>query len=476
MLSCSGYSGSKVSSWTDIIMKILLINPPYSNEERYGKLAQFGPCNEPLGLAYLAGALERAGHEVEILDMMLPGKYCSLKLPELIGVTMLTPMYESSKRIIQTIKKDRPDIPIVVGGPHPTILPSETLKDIPEIDYVIVGEGERTIEALCYSLENKIYKRYITRIFTNPNIGDLDDLPLPARHLLPMHLYKMTRSRRQQGHAYTVIVARGCPFACAFCCRIHGRKVRYHSVERVIEEINILVEKYDAKEINLEADTITNSWAFITDLCNGLISSDLSGRIKWTCESRIDTVNEEMLAHMKSAGCWQISYGVESGSQRLLDFIKKGIKLQQVEETFKLTKKVGISIRAFYILGIPTETREESLRTINFAKKLNADWSQFTLATPFPGTELYDWCIANNEPISNNWAHFKTHGGWTKGPLCYVPRGRTINEMKTLQKLAYRKVYMRPKVIWRFLKGIGSWGQFKEYLMGFWLLIKGYIS
>lgn len=453
-------------------MKVLLINPPYSNEQRYGKdMARFGPCNEPLGLAYLAGALEKAGHEVKIWDGMINPHppWGRLGSAQLIGITMLTPTYTIAHKLIKTIRKYRFTAPIVVGGPHPTILPRETLRDIPEIDYIIVGEGEQRLLELVKDLPDN---KFPWRILAGRSLQHLDTLPLPARHLLPMHLYKMTRSRRQSDHAYTVIVARGCPYRCAFCCRIHGRKVRYHSVERVIEEINILVEEYSASEINLEADTITHNREFIAALCSKLIDHGLDRKIKWTCESRVDTVNEEMLAHMKRAGCWQISYGVESGSQRLLDFIKKGIRLQQVEEAFRITKKIGINIRAFFMLGIPTETKEESLETINFAKKLDAGWSQFTLCVPFPGTELYRWCQANGEALSSNWADYKTHGGWADGQLCYVPKGRSEEEMKALQRIAYRKVYMRPRVVWKMLKGVRSWGQVKEYLMGFWMLIK----
>ena len=472
-------------------MRVLLINPPYTTEDRYGKdLGKFGPLNEPLGLAYLAAKLEQGGHEVSILDAPALGLtsmgICRLveeKAYDLIGVTMLTPMYNRSVEVVKALKHVFPEITMVVGGPHPTILPRETLLGNKEIDFVVIGEGELIFLSLVNALEKGgnwdeipgIAFRENNTLFINQPpemISNLDELPIPARHLLPMHAYHMTKSRTESGHAFTVSVARGCPFNCAFCCRIFGRKVRHHSVGRIIEEIGILVNDYGAQEINLEADTLSINKQFIHSLCDGIIRSGLSKNITWTCESRVDTVNEEMLKKMKEAGCWQISYGVETGSQRLLKLIHKDISLDQIEKTFAITKRTGISIRAFFMLGIPTETRQESLKTISFAKKLDARWSQFTLCTPFPGTELHDLAVQEGGLRSQNWADYKTHGGWTEGGLAYVPEGRSVEEMKRLQKQAYRTVYLRPRVFMRFLRDIDSLKKLKEYTIGFWILLK----
>lgn len=473
-------------------MRVLLINPPYTAEDRYGKdLGKFGPLNEPLGLAYLAANLERGGHVVTILDapaldLTSVGICKSIEAEsyDLIGVTMLTPMYSRSVEVVRAVKKAFPELTIVVGGPHPTILPRETLIENKEIDFAVIGEGEVVFLNFVNALENNentedipgiAYRKNNTVIVNQPPdmIAHLDDLPIPARHLLPMHAYHMTESRTQSEHAFTVSVSRGCPFNCAFCCRIiFGRKVRHHSVDRIIDEINILVNDYGAREINLEADTLTVNKHFINSLCERIIDSGLSKKITWTCESRIDTVNEDILKKMKEAGCWEISYGVETGSQRLLDFIHKDISLGQIEKTFAITKRIGISIRAFYMLGIPTETREESLKTISFAKELDARWSQFTVFTPFPGTELYDLVVKEGALKSQDWADYKTHGGWTRGGLAYVPKGRSIEEMKKLQKQAYRAVYLRPRVFIRFLRDINSMKKIKEYVIGFWVLLK----
>lgn len=476
-------------------MKVLLINPPYTREERYGKeMGKFGPLNEPLGLAYLAATLERGGHEVAILDapalgLTLEGicRTAARGRYELVGVTMLTPMYSRSMEVVKAVRGSSPSAKIVVGGPHPTILPGETLLDSREIDYVVVGEGELILLNLVNALQGgesveKVaglaYRKNGALAINPPSrlVEDLDELPIPARHLLPMHAYRMTRSRTRTEHAFTVSVARGCPFHCGFCCRIFGRTVRHHSVGRILEEIEILVREHGAMEINLEADTLTLNKPFVLSLCKGLTDSGLAGKITWTCESRIDTVTEDMLRNMKDAGCWQISYGVETGSQRLLDLIQKGITLPQIEEVFAFTKRIGISIRAFYMLGLPTETREESLRTMSFARKLDARWSQFTLFTPFPGTRLYDLVVREGGLRSKDWADYKTHGGWAGGGLAYVPAGRALEEMKALQKQAYRAIYLRPRVFARFIRGVDSFAKLKEYATGLWVLIKSFFS
>ena len=469
-------------------MKILLINPTYSTKERYGLISSFGPINEPLGLAYIAASLEKNNIDVSICDAAVSdlGAYAiSKKIKDdhfnIVGITMLTPTYAHVKYLAITIKNNDQEIKLVVGGPHPTALPEDTLNRIPQIDYVITGEGEYSMVALVKAIEqNKpvndiagvAYRNNGHVVVNSPElIENLDDLSLPARHLLPMDKYHMTATRTNTVHSYTVSVARGCPFKCTYCFRTFGLKFRHHSTERTIEEIKILIKDYGAEEINLEADTLTLNKKFITDLCQGIIKNGLNKLIRWTCESRVDTVNKEILELMKEAGCWQISYGVESGSQRLLNLVEKGEKLEQFKQIFKLTKEIGISIRAFFMLGLPTETREESLETINFAKILNAEWSQFTIATPFPGTKLFELAKEEGGIRSYNWEDYKTHGGWTDVDLVYVPKERTSEELKSLQRRAVREFYLRPDAFIRFAKSINSFSKLVSYTKGFFILV-----
>ena len=472
-------------------MKVLLVNPPYSLEERYGKkLKHFGGHAEPLGLAYLAAVARNAGYEVEIIDAPIQNhtpesiarKVRDEKI-QLVGITMLTPMYSRVKTTVQSIKSESADTVIVLGGAHPTALPEETLLDI-ENDIVVIGEGENTfvellqtvdkgtdlpkVKGICYREAGRANRTEHREFEKN-----LDKFPVPARDLLPMDKYFMTATRiKGSGYCGTVIAARGCPFKCAYCSHPFGRTFRAHSPERIITEIEELVSKYNANEINIEADTLTIKKSFILLLCDALIKSGLSKRISWTCESRADVLDEEMLRRMKEAGCWQVSVGVESGVDRLLKEIDKGETTAQIEEKIGLIHKVGITARNFFMLGLPTETHLDSLKTIEFAKKLNSDWAQFTVITPYPGTPLFEKLKACGEIRSMEWGNYKTWGGWSDTNLPYVAEGRTEEELKYLQQYALRSYYLRPRAIWKHLKNLTSSSKLKNYLIGLSILLQ----
>ncbi len=474
-------------------LKILLINPPYLPTERYGEyLSKLGPTTEPLGLAYIAAALEEEGHNVEIIDAPALRMNTSQITDraakgvfDVVGVTMLTPMYERSTEVIKAIRRVNSETKIIVGGAHSTILPMETLREHPEVDAVIIGEGEETVKELARNLEKGVSLKSVKGIAfrlngqivitePRPYIKDLDGLPLPARHLLPMNAYRMTASRFQEKHSYTIIIGRGCPYNCTYCSHPLGHAFRHHSPERIINEIEFLIDEYGAEEINFETDTISVNKKFLQDLCRKIIESGLNRKIQWTCEDRVDTVDEDLLRLMKEAGCWQISYGVETASQRLLDLIEKGETIEQFENVFELTRRAGISIRAFFMLGLPTETREESLQTIAFAKKLDPDWAQFTITVPFPGTKLFEMATKEGSLESNDWSSYKTWGGWAHGDLAYVPNGRDQKELKELQKIALRSFYLSPKVILRFLRSSTSIKKINKYITGAYVLLRSY--
>ena len=473
---------------------ITLVNPPLSLEERYGKaMAQFGAVTEPLGLAYIAGMLEKNDIPVTIIDAQaeeltidqVVTLLAKRNKPSIIGITLLTPMFRAVQKLSDAIKKAFPKSLIVLGGPHCTALKGQVLKEITSADMVCIGEGEETMVSIAQGITDGadmdtisgICYRDGDEIKTNaarPYIQNLDTIPPPARHLLPMEKYHLTASR-VSGSSYcpTIIVARGCPFSCTYCSRIFGRTLRLHSIERIISEIDILIERFNIKQLNIEADTLTANKKFLFQLCHALIDGGYNEKIKWTCESRIDTVDQKSLQLMKKAGCWQISYGVETGNQRLLDKINKGTKLEQIEEIFKLTHKSGITIRGFFMLGLPTETREESLATINFAKKIDPLWAQFTITTPYPGTKMFNELKAEGKILNFDWNNYNTWSGWQgEYKIPYISEGRTIEELRDLQKMAMRKFYLRPAVVWKFLKLIRSWQEAKKYLSGFLVLIR----
>ncbi|MFH0732510.1 MAG: radical SAM protein [Candidatus Omnitrophota bacterium] len=471
-------------------MKIALINPPYTLEERYGsKLKYFGGNAEPLALAYLASSVRADGHKVEIIDAVVENftpQLIAQKLKndsfDIAGITMLTPAYDKVKATAGAIRQYSPGTRIIIGGAHASALPFETLTDI-KCDFVVKGEAEITLRELANTLElgndpktvNGIFFKDSKTLYAAPPREferNLDNIPMPARDLLPMSKYFLTATRlKKSGYCGTVIVARGCPFSCSYCSHPLGRTFRHHSPERIISEINLLVSRYNATQINLEADTLTIDKNFVIALCAALKDSGLNKKVRWTCESRADTLDEEILAAMKQAGCWQISLGVESGVDRLLNRIQKKETTALIMEKAKLIKKAGISIRAFYMLGLPSEDASDSLQTIDFAKKLDSDWAQFTITIPYPGTPLFEELKNEGKIRSFSWSDYKTQGGWTQGTLPFVEKGRTQEELKRLQRYAIRSFYMRLRVIFRFIKSINSFASLKRCVLGFLLLV-----
>lgn len=473
---------------------VVLINPPLSLEDRYGKdMQKFGAVSEPLGLAYIAAYLETVDVPVRIIDapaleMGIDDviEDLSMHADVVVGITMLTPAFKVAAKLCSAIKHSFSDRVIVLGGAHPTALPERTLQEIPAADIVCIGEGEVTMSEVVSSCLGKdrrlseikgICYRDAQEIITTERrdaVRNLDLIPPPARHLLPMERYHLTASRVSGADfCPTIIVARGCPFSCTYCSRTFGKTFRAHSIDRIISEIKALIVDYQVAQINIEADTLTVNKKFITELCNALIRHKISEKVKWTCESRVDTVNENMLKLMKRAGCWQISYGVETGTQRLLDMINKSVSLQQIEDIFALTKRIGISIRGFFMLGLPTETREDSLATIAFAKKLDPLWAQFTVTIPYPGTKMFDDLDSIGEIRSYDWSTFNTWSGWKEGQtLPFITEGRTMMELVKLQKQALRQFYIRPRVVFRFLKNMRSIYDLQKYLTGFYVLAK----
>lgn len=475
---------------------VVLINPPLTLKERYGKdMKHFGAMSEPLGIAYIASYLETKKIPVRIIDAQAENltiddviKNIVSHNDTIVGISMLTPTYGVVKNICHQLKKTYPNCLIVLGGPHCTVIPERTLQEISDADVICIGEGELTmaeiammtdnsrieaIKGICFRLNDKVI-----RTEDRPFVRELDQIPSPARHLLPMEKYHLTASRTT-GTAYcpTIIVARGCPYSCTYCSRTFGKTFRAHSIERIIDEIKSLIGTYKISQINIEADTLTANKKFLKELCYSLIDSGINKQIKWTCTSRVDTVNEEILRLMCDAGCWQISYGVETGSQRLLDLINKSVTLKDIEDTFRLTKKVGITIRGFFMLGLPTETRKESIATINFAKKLDPMWAQFTITIPYPGTKMFHELDQKGQIRTYDWNKYNTWSGW-KGDdeIPFIPEGRSIKELHTLQKDALREFYLRPVVFLRFISTVRSFHDISKYLRGLWVILKSRLS
>ncbi len=367
-------------------MKTLLIIPPYPFAE--------APIM-PIGLSYIAGVLERNGQEVQILDLLV-SKYSREKIkskleeyqPDIVGTTSVTLNYHSTSEILKYCKSLNKDIITIIGGPHVSFTAAETLKEAPWIDIVVRGEGERTMLDI---VNGKKLADVAGIAFRNNNNGitltaerslieNLDELPQPARHLFPLSRYHALDTPG------TMITSRGCPFNCIFCVgsKMGGRRMRYRDPKLVLDEIEHCLT-LGFKEVDLEDDLLTINHKHLYAILDGIEERGL--KFNWRAFSRVDTVNPEMLRRMKQAGCIGLLYGVESGNQQILDKIKKKITLDRVRAAIKMANDVDIPVQATFILGLPGETRETLVETIDFALSLDTFFGIHVLA-PFPGTEL----------------------------------------------------------------------------------------
>jgi len=413
--------------------KILLINPPFYRlmNSHFNGLS--------LGISYLAAVLSKHGHYVKIYnaDYESSDNYANLKRifegydeykrilsdlnhplwleikenikifsPDIIGITMLTGTYKSAENVAKIAKKLNEDVKILLGGVHPTILPEETIKN-KYFDYVVRGEGEYTFLDFVNGkrVEDIQGLTYINKsgdIVNNPErefIKDLDSLPFPSRDLY-------INDTRYMDYGY-ILSGRGCPCECTFCAsnKIWKRHVRFRSPESVVEEVKQVYDKYGTKFFYFVDDTFTLVKKRSKKICNLLLESDLD--ISWICDTRVDTIDEELLRLMKDAGCIRLKIGVESGSERILKKVKKKITKDQIRNSVSLIKKVGIEFAIYLMIGFPTETKEEMRETLNFAKELGPAYFSFSVLAPYPGTEIYDDIIKSGiELPKEHWEYF----------------------------------------------------------------------
>lgn len=440
-------------------MKITLINP-YSGGSEY--------ITPPLGLAYLASSLREKNIDVEIIDaqaLKLKNEKLLKKVihsnPDFVGFTALTPTFKNAVDEARLIKENI-ECKTILGGPHATILQDKILKENEEFDYCVAGEGEGILPKLILHGPKKlngITYRKGKNVVSNRSVNcikNLDDLPFPARDLLPNSSYFHPLINRKP--FTTMITSRGCPFNCLYCCKsVVGYEYRTRSPNNVIREIKELIDKFDIKEIIFHDDIFTLDMNRTEKICDFIIKDNLN--INWKCETRVDKINHHLLSKMKEAGCKLISYGVESGSQEILNTLRKGITLNQTKEAFEMTKKVGIDILAYFIIGSPGENWKTIKKTIDFAIELNPEFVQFSFATPFPGTDLFKLAVEMGAISENDYSSLMFFGKLAK-PI--ELSNLSQEELQLAMKLAYKKFYLRLDYILRTLLKIRTLTQLKE--------------
>jgi radical SAM superfamily enzyme YgiQ (UPF0313 family) len=383
----------------------------------------------PLGLAYVAAALEKDGYQVEIYDNYLleqPIEEVKSEVrkrsPEIVGIACSSLTYERCIETAKAVKEACPSCKVVVGGPHPSYMP-QTLLEHEEVDYVVIGEGEHAMVQLTASITNGEKKASAAGIRgvackidgqtlkSEPEfISDLDQIPFPARHLLPMKMYDRALGYLSAKPVDTMSILRGCPYKCAYCetRQLWGTICRAFSAHRVMDEIKQMTENYGTRGIYFVGDNFTINKKRTSDLCQLIISSKID--LKWTCETRADLISKDLLSEMKAAGCQTIFFGVESGSPTIQQKLDKNIDLQEIQRTFEFCKQVGIQTATSFMLGIPGETVDDMNATFKFAKSLKADWCQFNIYVACPGSRLYDEVISQGlyDQMDNYLARVKT--------------------------------------------------------------------
>lgn len=397
-------------------MKILLIHTPTL------EIDNFVP---PLGILYLASVLKKEECEVKIIDK--DPEYFDIASearkfnPDMIGLSFMTPSYGKVHSLCKVLKKEFPNSMLFSGGVHTSVMPERMIKEL-GLDFAVVGEAETTVAEVVRSIKNRKSLKGIKGVaFKEGNkvvnngprglVQDLDKLPFPDRSLLNFKKEYLVYPGVIRGHACkstTVMSTRGCPYHCTYCGSklLFGTRVRYRSVKNLVAELQHLIKKYDLEGIWFADDTFTVNPKRVIDFCKMLKRNKI--RLVWACQARVNTVSDEVLKEMKNAGCVQMDFGVESGSEKILKILKKDTNIPMIKKAFKLAKKHKIRTLATFMVNNPFETREDIEQTFKLAKDISADFTTFFYTTPFPGTELYSlaesqgW-LDENKDYSEKW-------------------------------------------------------------------------
>lgn len=459
-------------------MKVLLINVPRENEiiaNNPSIIEEERGANPPLGLLYLAGYLQKhTEHDISVIDSHVDElNYTELKLwiekikPDVVGLTAMTLTLIDVVKTAALVKETDKKIRVVLGGPHVYLFPEETI-NLENVDYLVLGEGEETFKELLDNLDDKSKlknipglvfkdKGNIVNTGVRPYIKNLDGLPFPARNLVPYKKYNSLLAKRNP--VTTIFTSRGCPFRCSFCARPHlGKIFRAHSAIRVVDEIQECV-KMGIYEFLFYDDTFTINKQRVIDICREIIKRKLD--IGWDIRTRVDSVDEEMIKYLKTAGCQGIHYGVEAGTEKILAVLNKDITIAQVKDTFDLTRKYGIPILAYFMVGNPTETKEDIYETFRVIKMLNPDYTHITIFTPFPATKIYIDGLKKGIIKRDYWREFAA----APRPDFIAPHWDetfTREELNALLVKEYKNFYLRPKYIIRELSKVRRFSELRR--------------
>jgi len=410
---------------------VMLVYPPYSYPRK----------SPPVGLAYLAAALEERGYKVGIVDLSVAGidlgklkEELSIENPCIVGVSFMTNQYREAINISSIAKRVCPDAIVVAGGPHASSLPVELLEES-SFDTVAIGEGEATIIDLAETLfhgrgrldgiKGLVYKSKGDIRINPPRdpIMDIDSIPFPSWHLLELDKYSiLSTGGDSRERVYAILSSRGCPNRCVFCDShsVFGRRFRGRSAENIFREVSYLHERFNARQFDFIDDTFTVDRERVFELCRLIKRNNLA--IKWMCNARVNTVDLEMLEAMNEAGCVRIEFGVESGDSKVLEIMRKGITISQIKEAHRMAKRAGLSVGTFVMVGNFGESWDSIIETEKLLSSLDSDDICLSIATPFPGTEMYARAKREGLLLTEDWSRYVTSPTYLPG---YWPVMRT---------------------------------------------------
>jgi len=468
---------------------VLLINPPITKAQREGPLGLIFKNlyfnSPPLGIATIAAVLERDGHRVGLLDAAVEEITLEETIervrkfaPEVIGVTSTTNFSCNAIELAEKIRESFPGITIVLGGPHASAYPESCLSS-KCFDYVCIGEGEITLPELLACLKKGgnpqevkglAFVRDGKNIITEkrPFIEDLDSIPMPARHLLPIEKYIPMPNDGPYLPKTAMVSSRGCPFHCIFCDHgVYGHSYRSESPKRIVDEMEVLKNKFGMNDIAFVDSLFMISVKRVTDICDEIIRRGL--KIHWTCTTRANIATRQVFEKMKEAGCWRVRIGIESGNDEVLKFIRKELNKDQVRRVVADADALGLHPKGFFMVGHPIDTKETVLETIEFAKSLPLTDVTVQVNTPMPGTTQWDIVKDHGNLITSD---FEDYTYWE--PV-FVPRNMTREELNDLHRKFYRSFYLRPIIVWRHLKMLRKISDIRRYGRALAILLSMFI-
>ncbi len=436
-------------------MNVLLVRPPRRDSRDISLKVP------PIGLAYIAGSLREAGIAVDVLDALgldlswdAFAQAVRMRRPDVVGIGAMTPTADIAARAARVCRPytDR----IVLGGPHPTAVGAKVLEEMPEVDALVLGEGEQSFPELIQTWERGdtalpqgICMRGVEFSPRSPP-SDVDALAWPARDLLPNARYRYLLASRSR--FTTMITSRGCPFRCSFCDRsVGGRRWRARSAESVVDELEHVVDRFGVGFISFYDDNFTFKPSRVAEICELILSRGID--VEWKCEGRVDNTDPELLRLMRAAGCRLIAFGVESGNEASLRRLRKDIDLSESRRAFAQTREAGIRSLAYMILGVPGETANEVRKSSAFAREIGADYVQFSTLAAYPGTSLDPQQLTDGSAVSNPFDADSARSTVTDIPP---------EILTSLMQEAWRGFYLRPRPMARFVRDVWRSGSYRE--------------